>query len=132
MPLSDPTIAAVTGALAELPVTAESQTLSRGTTLLTMSLQLETQPSRLWEFLTEPVLLAAWSPIVPDRVLAVVGPAWSRETPDAEAVEARVIEIEPHSVLRHAWDEGEVLWELVEESEMSTRLTLTQTFDQQE
>ena len=84
MPLSDPTIAAVTGALAELPVTAESQTLSHGTTLLTMSLRLETQPSRLWEFLTEPELLATWSPVVPDRVLAVVGPAWSRETPEAD------------------------------------------------
>ena len=132
MPLSDPTIAAVTGALAELPVTAESQTLSHGTTLLTMSLRLETQPSRLWGFLTEPELLATWSPIVPDRVLAVVGPAWSRETPEADPVEARVIEIEPLTVLRHAWDEGEVLWELVEEGEASTRLTLTQTFDQQE
>lgn len=135
MTLSDSTIAAVTGALADLPVTAETQTLAHGTTLLTMSVELLAPASKLWNFLTEPQLLATWSPIVPDRPLTVVGPAWSRETPDAPATEARVIEVEPLTVLRHAWDEGEVLWELGDESEesgASVGLTLTQTFTQQD
>ena len=135
MTLSDSTIAAVTGALAELPVTAETQTLAHGTTLLSMSVQLPAPASKLWNFLTEPQMLATWSPIVPDRPLTVVGPAWSRQTTDAPATEARVIEVEPLTVLRHAWDEGEVLWELGDESEESAAsvgLTLTQTFTQQD
>lgn len=132
MPLSDSTIAAVTGALADLPVTAQSQSLAHGTTLLSMTVSLEAPASRVWRFLTEPELLVAWSAIVPDRPLTVAGPAWSRENPEDPATEARVIEVEPLTVLRHAWGDGEVLWELVEDGEDAVQLSLTQTFTDRE
>lgn len=32
----------------------------------------------VWEHLTQPELLATWSPVVPDRPLTSVGPALSR------------------------------------------------------
>ncbi len=139
MPLTDQTVAAVTGALATLPVTAESQSLSHGTTLLTLGLTIDAPAARVWDYITEPELLARWSPIVPDRPLTVVGPAHSQESPEAPAAEARVIEVESGTVLRHAWGMGEVLWELTE-SEVgaagggveSSHLALTQTFAQQD
>lgn len=141
--LSDSTVSAVTGALAAVPVSAESQSLAHGTTLLTLGLTVDASPSRLWDYLTQPELLALWSPIVPDRPLTEVGPAQARETPDSPATEARVIELEPGTVLRHAWGEGEVLWELTESevhveddvlegATRSTHLALTQTFTQQD
>lgn len=143
MPLSDSTVSAVTGALASVPVSAESQALAHGTTLLTLGLTVDASPSRLWDYLTQPELLALWSPIVPDRPLTDVGPAHARETPEAPATEARVIELEPGTVLRHAWGMGEVLWELTESdvhveddvlegATRSTHLALTQTFTQQD
>lgn len=147
MPLTDQTVAAVTGALASLPVSAESQSLSHGTTLLTLGLTIDAPASRVWDHLTQPELLALWSPIVPDRPLTEVGPAQSHETPDAPTTEARVIELEPGTVLRHAWGMGEVLWELTESevhagaeaadgptggSAAATHLALTQTFAQQD
>ena len=143
MPLTDQTVAAVTGALASLPVSAESQSLSHGTTLLTLGLTIDAPASRVWDHLTQPDRLALWSPIVPDRPLPAVGPAHSPEYLDAPATEARVIELEPGTVLRHAWGMGEVLWEVTEsevhvdgEAESgtteSTHLALTQTFAQQE
>ena len=143
MPLTDQTVAAVTGALTSLPVSAESQSLSHGTTLLTLGLTIDAPASRVWDHLTQPELLARWSPIVPDRPLTEVGPAQSHESPDAPAAEARVIEIEPGTVLRHAWGMGEVLWELTESTLHTgaeaaegptgpTHLALTQTFAQQE
>lgn len=143
MPLSDQTVTAVTDALASLPITAESQSLSHGTTLLTLGLTVDASASRLWDHLTRPELLALWSPIVPDRPLTEVGPALSRETPDGPTTEARVIELEPGTVLRHAWGPAEVLWELTGSAAPvdgsahgvaapSTHLALTQTFAQQE
>lgn len=143
MQLTDQTVTAVTGALASLPVSAESQSLSHGTTLLTLGLTIDAPAARVWDHLTQPELLALWSPIVPDRPLTEVGPAQSQESPDAPATEARVIELEPGTVLRHAWGPAEVLWELTdsdvhvdddlaEGTPTSTHLALTQTFAQQE
>src|SRR5690625_2822562 len=143
MPLSDQTVTAVTDALASLPITAESQSLSHGATLLTLGLTVDASASRLWDHLTRPELLALWSPIVPDRPLTEVGPAISREPPDGPTTEARVIELEPGTVLRHAWGPAEVLWELTGSAAPvdgsahgvaapSTHLALTQTFAQQE
>lgn len=137
MPLSESTISAVTTALAEASVTAEAQSLSRGTTLLRMGVPLAADAQTVWEHLTQPELLTRWSPVVPDRPLTTPGPATSRETPEAEPVDVRVIEAEPEHVLRHAWGEGEVLWEITAvpldeaaAAEVGTAsvLTVTQTF----
>jgi uncharacterized protein YndB with AHSA1/START domain len=138
MPLSESTVSAVTQALAEASVTAEAQSLSHGTTLLRMGVPLAADAQTVWDHLTQPGLLARWSPIVPDRPLTEMGPAVSRETPEGPAVDARVIEVAPGQVLRHAWGgEGEVLWEItavpLDESAAAEVgaacvLTVTQTF----
>lgn len=143
MLLSDSTVSAVTGALASVPVSAESQSLAHGTTLLTLGLTVDATPSRVWDYLTQPELLALWSPLVPDRPLTEVGPAQTQETSETAAAEARVIEVEPGTILRHTWGTGEVLWELtdsevhvedvvLEGATHSTHLALTQTFTQKD
>lgn len=126
--LETSTRTAVAGALGEIAVSAESAALSQGTTLLTMGVTVPAEITAAWAALTEPQALITWSPIVPERPLTEIGPAQSQESEDAAAVDARVIEVAAPHVLRHAWGESELLWELEEAADGGTRITLTQTF----
>ena len=69
-------------------------------------------PEKLWQLLTQPELLAHWSPIVPNRVLDSVGPATSRENPDDAPVDAEVLSVAAPYAVTHRWDTEVLDWEI--------------------
>jgi uncharacterized protein YndB with AHSA1/START domain len=81
---------------------------------------------RLWEMLTEPELLAQWSPVVPDRVLDSVGPATCRENPGYEPVDAEVLIADAPRKLVHRWGTEVLSW-TVFRTEDGSELELRQT-----
>lgn len=85
-------------------------------------------PERLWRMLTEPELLARWSPVVPDRPLTSEGPASSRENPDDAPVDAEVLTAEAPRLLMHRWG-GDVLRWIIEPHGSGSVLEMRQTFD---
>lgn len=78
---------------------------------------------QLWEAITQPEMLARWSPIVPDRPLTSIGPAQSRETPDAEPVAADVLALAGQHAITHRWGEDTVEW-MVEDGRLVCRMLL--------
>ena len=74
---------------------------------------------QIWAHITDPELLATWSPIVPERPLTEVGPVLSRESPDADPVTTDVLATAGDHALSHRWGEDVLEW-LVDEA----RLTL--------
>lgn len=78
--------------------------------VLTMRRRLAQRPELVWRMLTEPDLLARWSPIVPDRPFTIVGPARSRENPGDESVDAEVLEVDPPRLLVHRWGSDTLRW----------------------
>src|SRR5262245_59434325 len=84
---------------------------------------------RVWPYLTEPGLLARWSPVVPDRALASVGPAASREAPGQDPVDAEVLLSDPPRELVHRWGGHLLRWTLAP-TPTGSRLTLEHTFDE--
>lgn len=91
----------------DLPVSVERRP---GTVHMRLALPGQQQP--IWRHLTEPELLATWSPVVPDRPLTSVGPALSRENPDEEPVAADVLEVHAPTLLIHRWGEDTVQWRI--------------------
>ena len=81
-----------------------------GTLVLVIERSLPQPPALVWRMLTEPALLARWSPIVPDRPLTSVGPAWSRENPEDAQVDVEVLEIEQGHRLAHRWGSELLTW----------------------
>lgn len=81
--------------------------------------------TQLWDAVTQPEVLARWSPIVPDRPLTSIGPALSRETPEAEPVAADVLALAGQHALTHRWDEDTVEW-MVEDGRLVCRMLLAQ------
>ncbi|AKT52629.1 hypothetical protein ADJ73_06360 [Arsenicicoccus sp. oral taxon 190] len=81
--------------------------------------------ARAWDLICDPELSAGWSPIVADRRLDQVGPATSRETPDAEPVDAEVLLAEPPRELMHRWGQDVLSWSLTGTAD-GTRVTLRQ------
>lgn len=57
----------------------------------------------LWEWITQPRRLARWSPVVPDRPLIRVGPAFAREGDGAPVLDAGVLQVHEYNTLRHRW-----------------------------
>jgi uncharacterized protein YndB with AHSA1/START domain len=102
-------------------------TLAGDAWVLTMTRVLSHPIERVWEMLTEPALLAGWSPVVPDRTLDSAGPALSRESPDAPGVDAEVLMCRPPTELIHRWGADQLRWTLTR-SPSGTRLVLEQTF----
>lgn len=80
--------------------------------LLSMRVLLDRPPATVWAWLTRPDLLAAWSPVVPDRELAAPGPASARETPDAAPLDAEVLEVFEPFRLVHRWGPDTLTWQL--------------------
>ena len=108
---------------------AEATLLERdGRWVLTISRDLRQTSDRVWRALTEPDLLARWSPVVPDRPLTSVGPASGRESPEQPVVDLEVLVCHPPRELAHRWGDHLLSWTLAP-SPAGCRLTLEQTFD---
>lgn len=83
-------------------------------------------PEKLWQLLTQPELLAHWSPIVPNRVLDSAGPATSRENPGDDPVDAEVLSVAAPHAVTHRWDTEVLSWEITP-SEQGSVLHLRQS-----
>jgi uncharacterized protein YndB with AHSA1/START domain len=81
---------------------------------------------RLWQMLTEPELLAQWSPVVPDRVLDHVGLAVCRENPGDEPIDAEVLIADAPRKLVHRWGSEVLSWTLTR-TDIGSELELRQT-----
>lgn len=85
-------------------------------------------PERLWRMLTDPVELARWSPVAPDRPLTTTGPALSRENPDDEPIDAEVLVAEAPRELVHRLGGHLLRWTVTSDGN-GTTLELRHTFD---
>lgn len=94
--------------------------------VLTITRELPHPVDRVWSMLTDPALLARWSPVVPDRSLTTEGPATSHETPDAPGVDVAVLTCTAPTELVHRWGEHQLRWTLAG-TEAGTLLVLEQT-----
>lgn len=70
-------------------------------------------PATLFRYLTEPDLLAQWSPIVPDRPLTSVGPATSHETPGGPPASADVTSVITNQEVTHRWGQELIRWRII-------------------
>jgi uncharacterized protein YndB with AHSA1/START domain len=95
---------------------------------LTVRRTLRHSPERVWQMITEPDLLALWSPIVPNRPLLEPGPATTREHPEDEPVDAEVLEVDPPRLLVHRWG-GHLLRWTVSPAEGGSVLEVRQLFE---
>lgn len=73
-----------------------------------------TTPATLFRYLTDPALLAQWSPIVPNRPLTSVGPASSREHPGDPEVAADVVSVITGQEVRHRWNPDVLRWRIID------------------
>ena len=99
--------------------------------------ELPQPPERVWDVLTDPAHLRAWSPYTANRNLGAVGDAslsmLDSEQPD---IPTTVTRAEPPHVLEYSWQleqfgRSVLRWEL-EPSTSGTRLTLRQTIRDQD
>lgn len=79
---------------------------------LTLTRRVTAAQDVVWQHLTQPDLLAQWSPVVPDRPLDTAGPATSRENPGDEPVDATVHEARGPWFLEHSWGPERLTWQL--------------------
>ncbi|MGO1460285.1 MAG: hypothetical protein ACTHWJ_09725 [Flaviflexus sp.] len=80
--------------------------------VLHLSLATDLPPSILWPYLTDPVLLRAWSPYVPDRVLTFEESVLARENSADEPYLSQIMEIKAEETLAHTWGDDTVRWSL--------------------
>ena len=92
---------------------------------LTLTHPLTEPAAVVWQWLTDPELLALWSPIVPDRPLTEPGAASARETPDAEPNDVEVLLADAPDELVHRWGPTIVRWTLTA-SDAGSVLTIEQ------
>ncbi|MGO3210945.1 MULTISPECIES: hypothetical protein [unclassified Brachybacterium] len=78
---------------------------------------------QIWAHLTDPELLATWSPIVPERPLNQVGPVLSRETPEADPVAVDVLATAGDHALSHRWGDDVLEW-LIDEARLTLLMKL--------
>lgn len=100
--------------IADLPVAVD---LTEDAVIL--EVDLSGTAEQIWAHVTDPELLATWSPIVPERPLTEIGPMLSRESPDADPVTTDVLATAGDHALSHRWGDDVLEW-LVDEA----RLTL--------
>lgn len=98
-----------------------------GRWVLAMARDLPHPPGRVWPRLTDPELLAGWSPVVPDRRLDSPGPARSRENPEDTWLDAEVLVSDAPHELVHRWGADLLRWTLTPTAG-GCRLTLEHTF----
>jgi uncharacterized protein YndB with AHSA1/START domain len=78
---------------------------------------------QIWAHLTDPALLAAWSPIVPERPLTEVGPVLARENPGDDPVAVDVLATAGDHALSHRWGDDVLEW-LVDEARLTLLMKL--------
>lgn len=93
------------------------------TWVLTMSRQLPHPAETVWPWLTDPVRLAQWSPVVPDAAFDTVGARRVRENPDDQSLPGDVLVVHPPHELVHRWGDDVLRW-LLTPSETGCVLTL--------
>lgn len=112
---SDP---AITRRIADLPVAVD---LTEDAVIL--EVDLSGTGAQIWEHLTDPELLATWSPIVPERSLTEPGPVLSRETPEADPVAVDVLATAGEHALTHRWGDDLLEW-LIDEARLTLLMKL--------
>lgn len=80
---------------------------------------------QIWAHLTDPELLATWSPIVPERALTEPGPVLSRENPGEDPVSADVLATAGEHALSHRWGDDLLEW-LVDEARVTLLMKLAE------
>lgn len=105
--------------IADLPVAVD---LTEDAVLL--EVDLSGTGAQIWEHLTDPELLATWSPIVPERPLTEVGPVLARENPGEDPVAADVLATAGDHALTHRWGEDVLEW-LIDEARLTLLMKLS-------
>lgn len=77
---------------------------------LVMLVDVDGSQEELFRAVTDPEVLAQWSPIVPDGPLTEVGPHTARESEREEPVDARVFDVAHGFAVGHMWGDLEVRW----------------------
>lgn len=106
--------------IADLPVAVD---LTEQAVLL--EVDLAGTGAEIWEHLTDPELLATWSPIVPERPLTEVGPVLAREHPGDDPVAADVLATAGDHALTHRWGEDTLEW-LIDEARLTLLMKLSE------
>ncbi|ATG53420.1 hypothetical protein CFK41_00490 [Brachybacterium ginsengisoli] len=106
--------------IAELPVAVD-----RTEDAVILEVDLSGTGAQIWEHLTDPELLATWSPIVPERPLTDVGPVLARENPGDDPVSADVLATAGDHALSHRWGDDLLEW-LVDEARLTLQMNLAE------
>lgn len=106
--------------IADLPVAVD---LTEDAVML--EVDLAGTAEQIWAHLTDPELLATWSPIVPERALTEPGPVLSRENPEDDPVSVDVLATADGHALTHRWGEDLLEW-LVDEARVTLLMKLTE------
>jgi uncharacterized protein YndB with AHSA1/START domain len=106
--------------IAELPVAVD---LTEEAVIL--EVDLAGTGEQIWAHLTDPALLATWSPIMPEHPLTEVGPVLARENPDADPVAADVLATAGDHALSHRWGDDVLEW-LVDEARLTLMMKLAE------
>lgn len=104
--------------IADLPVTVD---LTEDAVIL--EADLSGTGEQIWAHLTDPELLATWSPIVPERALTEIGPVLARERPEDDPVAADVLAIAGNHALTHRWGDDTLEW-LIDEARLTLLMKL--------
>ena len=112
--------AAIDRRIADLPIAVD---LTEDAVIL--EVDLAGTAAQIWAHLTDPELLATWSPIVPERPLTEVGPVLARETPEADPVTADVLATAGDHALSHRWGDEVLEW-LIDEARLTLLMKLSE------
>jgi uncharacterized protein YndB with AHSA1/START domain len=83
----------------------------------------------IWEAVTDPDQVAAWTPFRPDRNLATEGPVRLAPVDGSdESHDSMVLETTPHESLTYFWGTDQLRFTLINNDE-GTTLTIIHTFD---
>jgi uncharacterized protein YndB with AHSA1/START domain len=85
-------------------------------------------PELVWQALTDPAHLAAWSPFDPDRNMSTVGPVKLATVGTPHVAESTITRAEKPRLLEYGWGGNELRWEL-EPLGQGTRLKLWHNID---
>jgi len=94
--------------------------------VLTISTPVALAPADLWQWITEPSLIARWSPAVPDRAATSVGPATARENPDDEPIDGEILFVDAPRQLTERFGSSTLHWTIGETATGSSVLRLDQ------
>ena len=104
--------------IADLPVAVD-----RTEDAVILEVDLAGTGAQIWAHLTDPELLATWSPIVPERPLTEVGPVLSREHPGDDPVAADVLATAGDHARTHRWGDDLMEW-LIDEARVTLMMKL--------